>query len=146
MLLTLDSDRLSATCACSTAVDHLLASDLAVRKDDSLDGVASVTSELVPVWFQSSSLGAVDAIDSRCAAAVHLREARRRHHLSRQALEDAGIVSMSTRFRRRNWVTDGFVSVELGSIEILSVDSTVNFISGAAISVLDEVVAELVEF
>jgi hypothetical protein len=67
---------------------------------------------------------------------------------------------MSTRFRRRNWVTDGFVSVELGSIarkklqpcysaeylQILSVDSTVNFISGAAISVLDEVVAELVEF
>jgi hypothetical protein len=51
----------------------------------------TVTSELVPVWFQSSSLGAVDAIDSRCAAAVHFREARRRHHLSRQAPENEAL-------------------------------------------------------
>lgn len=43
-------------------------------------------------------------------------------------------------------MTDGFVSFELGSVERLSVDSTINFISRASISELDEVVAELVEF
>ena len=62
---------------------------------------------------------------------------------------------MSTRSGRRNRVSDGFVSVELGSVarnllescffttilQSLSVDSTVNFISWASISVFDEVVA-----
>lgn len=53
---------------------------------------------------------------------------------------------MSTRSGRRNRVSDGFVSVELGSVESLSVDSTVNFISWASISEFDKVVAEFVEF
>jgi len=78
-------------------MDHLLVSSLASREVNTIDGVTSVTSELVPVWFQSSSLGAVDAIDSRCVAAVHFRERWRGHHLSWLAFEDAGIVSMSAR-------------------------------------------------
>lgn len=77
-------------------MDHFLAFNLAICEGDAIDRVASVTSELVLVWFQSRSLGAVDAIDSRCAAAVHFREGWRGQHLSWLALEDTGIVSMST--------------------------------------------------
>jgi len=105
-----------------------------------------VTSELVPVWFQSSSLGAVDAIDSRCAAAVHFREGWRGHHLSCFALEDTGVVSMSTRSRRRKRVSDGFVSVKLSLVENLPVNSTLKLVSWASIIVFEELVVQLVEF
>lgn len=104
-----------------------------------------MTSELVPVWFQSNSLGAVDAIDS-CLIAWYIRECWSGHHLAGFALEETSIVGMSAAFDWRNRMTDTSIGSKISKGECLSGDSASNIVSWRTIVVLEEVVVDLVEF